>query len=81
MAKLLTENGYFTCSGQRSVSQTITGTMTMTPTAAMEDLLGRPPLHVMNVAEAQAWIYKLMYDQQWRPKNPLTLVTAKSTGI
>jgi hypothetical protein len=42
--------------------------MTMTPTAAMEVLLGLPPLHVMTEAEAQVWIYRIMYHQQWRPK-------------
>jgi hypothetical protein len=40
----------------------------MTPTVAMEVLLGLPPLHVMTEAEAQAWIYRIMYHQQWRPK-------------
>jgi len=46
----------------------IIGLMKITPSPAMEVLLGLPPLHVMTVAEAQAWIYRLMYDQQWRPK-------------
>ena len=39
----------------------------MTPTAAMEALLGLPPLHVMTEAEAQAKLYRLMCTQQWRP--------------
>jgi hypothetical protein len=74
MAKLLTENGYFICSGQRSVKLqrfaclAITGVITMTPTAAMEVLLGLPTMHVTTEAEAQAWIYRLMYHKQWRPK-------------
>jgi len=42
--------------------------MTMTPIAAMEVLLGLPPLHMMTEAEAQAQIYRLMYYQQCRPK-------------
>jgi hypothetical protein len=43
--------------------------MKMTPTAAMEVLLGLPPLHVMIEAEAQAGIYRLMCNQQWKPKS------------
>jgi len=47
----------------------ITGAMKMTPTAAMEVLLGLPPLHVTTAAEAQAELYRLMCTQQWRPKS------------
>jgi hypothetical protein len=47
----------------------IKGAMTTTPTAAMEVLLGLPPLHVATVAEAQAGIYRLMCNQQWRPRS------------
>jgi hypothetical protein len=43
--------------------------MKTTPTAAMEVLLGLPPLHVVIVTEAQAGIYRLMYNQQWRPRS------------
>jgi hypothetical protein len=38
------------------------------PTAAMEVLLGFPPVHVIIEVEAQAGIYRLMCNQQWRPK-------------
>jgi hypothetical protein len=37
----------------------------MTPTTAMEVILGLLPLHVMSEAE----IYRLMCTQQWRPKS------------
>ena len=40
-----------------------------TPTAAMEVLLGLLPLHVITETEAQAGIYRLMCNQQWRPKS------------
>ena len=39
------------------------------PTAAMDDLIRIPPLHVMTEVEAQARIYRLMGTQQWRPKS------------
>jgi hypothetical protein len=35
--------------------------MKMTPAAAMEVLLGLPPLHVMIEMDANAGIYRLMY--------------------
>lgn len=54
---------------ERLTRPTITGAMTMTPTAAMEVLLGLPPLHVMIEVEAQARIYRVMYHQQLRPKS------------
>jgi hypothetical protein len=41
----------------------------MISTTAMEALLGLPPLHVMNEAEAQARIYRLLCDQQWKHKS------------
>jgi hypothetical protein len=48
----------------------ITGVMMMmTSTAAMEVLLGLLPLHVITDAEAQAGIYRLTCNQQWRPKS------------
>jgi hypothetical protein len=43
--------------------------MKTTPTAAMEVLLGLPPLHVTIEAEAQAGNYRLMCNQQWKPKS------------
>jgi Tfp pilus assembly protein PilV len=42
--------------------------MKMVPTAAVDILLGLLPLSVMNVAQAQAGIYRLMCSQQWTPK-------------
>jgi hypothetical protein len=54
---------------QRSACLAITGAMKMTPTAAMGVLLGLPPLHVMIEAEAQSGIYRLMCNQQWKPKS------------
>jgi hypothetical protein len=48
---------------QRLACLTITGAMKTTPTAAMQVLLGLPPVHVMLVAEAQAGIYRLMCNQ------------------
>jgi hypothetical protein len=43
--------------------------MKMTPAAAMEVLLGLPPLHVMTEVEDQVAIYRLLCTQQWRPKS------------
>jgi hypothetical protein len=54
---------------QRLACLAITGAMKTTPTAAMEVLLGLPPLHVVIEAAAQAGIYRLMCNQQWRPKS------------
>jgi hypothetical protein len=54
---------------QRLACLAITGAMKTTPTAAMEVLLGLPPLRVKIEAEAQAGIYRLMCDQQWKPKS------------
>ena len=59
----------------------ITGVMKMTPKAAMEVLLGLLPLHVMNEAEAQAEIYRLMCTQQRRPKSTNFGHTKKSQDI
>jgi hypothetical protein len=44
---------------QRLACLAITGVMKTTPTAAMEVLLGLPPLHVIIASEAQAGIYRL----------------------
>ena len=38
-----------------------------TPTAAMEVMLGLPPLHVVIEAEAQAAEYRLMFNHRWKP--------------
>jgi hypothetical protein len=43
--------------------------MKTTPAAAMEVLLGLTPLHMMIEAEAQAGIYRLKCNQQWKPKS------------
>lgn len=47
----------------------VTGVMKTTPTAALEVLLGVPPVHVMFEAEAQAGINGLLCNQQWKPKS------------
>jgi hypothetical protein len=48
---------------QRLACLAITGAMKTTPTVAMAVLLGLPPFHVMNKAQAQAGITKcLMYN-------------------
>jgi hypothetical protein len=65
---------------QRLACLAITGGMKATPTAAMEVLLGLPPLHVMIEAEAQARIYRLMCDQQWKPKSTDFGHTKKISG-
>jgi hypothetical protein len=54
---------------QRLACLAITGAMKTTPTAAMEVLLGLPPLHVVIEAVAQAGIYRLICNQQWRPRS------------
>jgi hypothetical protein len=51
------------------------------PTAAMEVLLGLPPLHVMIEMEAHAGIYRLMCNQQWKPKSTNTGHTKKSRDM
>jgi hypothetical protein len=65
---------------QKQVCLAITGTMKTTPTAAMEVLLGLPPL-VMIEAEAQAEIYRLMCNQQWKPKSTNFGHTKKSRDM
>jgi len=52
----------------RSACSAIRGAMKMTPTAAKEVLLELPSLHVMTAVEVQEGIYRLMCNQQWRPK-------------
>jgi hypothetical protein len=54
---------------QRLACQAMKGEKKTTPTAAMEVLLGIPPLHVVIEAQAQAGIYRLMCNQQWRPRS------------
>jgi len=49
---------------QRLACLAITGTMRTTQTAAMEVLLGLPPLHVIIEVEAKAAIYRLMCNHQ-----------------
>jgi hypothetical protein len=49
---------------QRLACLDITGAMKTTPRAAMEVLLGLPPLHVVIEVEAQTGIYRLMCNQQ-----------------
>jgi hypothetical protein len=53
---------------QRLACPAITGAMKTTTTAPTEVLLGLPPLHVVIEAEAEAGIYRLMCNQQWRPR-------------
>jgi hypothetical protein len=55
--------------------------MKTTPTAAMEVLLGLQPLHVTIEAEAQAGIYKLMCNQQRRPRSMNNGNTKKSRDM
>jgi hypothetical protein len=53
---------------QRIACLATTGAMKTTPTTAIELLLGHTPLHVTMEAEAQPGIYRLMSNQQWRPR-------------
>jgi len=53
---------------QRLACLAITGAMKTTPTAAIQVILGLPPLHVMTEAEALTGIYRLMCNKQWTPK-------------
>jgi hypothetical protein len=55
--------------------------MKTTPTAAIEVLLGLPPLHVIIEVEAQAGIYRLMCNQQWKPKSTNLGYTKKSRDM
>jgi hypothetical protein len=52
---------------QRMACLGITGAMTA-PTAAIEVLLGLPPLHLQLEADARAGIYRLHCSEQWKPK-------------
>jgi hypothetical protein len=66
---------------QRLASLAIKWVMKMTPTAAMEVLLGLPPLHVMIETEALAGIYRLMFNQQWKSKSTNFGHTKKSQDM
>jgi hypothetical protein len=52
---------------QRLDCLAIHGVTKKTPTAAMEVLLGLPPLHVITEVEAQAAIYWHMHNHQRKP--------------
>jgi hypothetical protein len=54
--------------GWRSACSAITGVMKMTPTAT-KVLLELTALHVMTATEVQEGIYRLMCNQEWRPKS------------
>jgi hypothetical protein len=47
----------------------ITGAMRSAPTAAMEVLLGLPPLHLQMEVEAKVGNYRLRCNGQWRPES------------
>jgi hypothetical protein len=53
---------------QRKACLGITGEMRTSPTAAIEVLLGLPPLHLQVEAEAKAGNYRLLGNDQWKPK-------------
>jgi hypothetical protein len=53
---------------QRLAYLGITGTMRMAPTAAIEVLLGLPPLHLKIEAEARTGIYRLCCNEEWKPE-------------
>jgi hypothetical protein len=54
---------------QRVACLAITGAIRTAPTAAIEVLLGLPPLHLQLEAEARAGIYRLHCSEQWKPKS------------
>jgi hypothetical protein len=54
---------------QRMACLGITGAMSTAPTAAIEVLLGLPPLHLQLEAEARAGIYRLHCSDQRKPKS------------
>jgi hypothetical protein len=54
---------------QRVACLGITGAIKTTPTAAMEVLLGLPPLYLQVEAEAMIGSYRLSCNQQWKPKS------------
>jgi hypothetical protein len=54
---------------QRVADLGITGAVKRAPTAAMEVLLGLPPLHLQVGAEAMIVNYRLRCNEQWKPKS------------
>jgi ribonuclease HI len=54
---------------QRVACLGITGAIKTTPTAAMEVLLGLPPLHLQVEPEAMIGSYRLRCNEQWKPKS------------
>jgi hypothetical protein len=54
---------------QRVACLGITGAMRTAPTAAVEVLLGLPPLHLRVEAEAKIDNYRLRCNGQWKPKS------------
>jgi hypothetical protein len=53
---------------QRMACLGITGAMRPAPRAAMEVLLGLPPLHVQIEAEIRIRNYRLRFNEQWKNK-------------
>jgi hypothetical protein len=53
---------------QRMACLGITGAMRTAPTAAMEVLLGLPPVHLQVEAKAKIGNYRLRCNKQWKPK-------------
>jgi hypothetical protein len=47
----------------------ITAEIKTAPTAAIEVLIGLPPLHLQLVPEARAGIYRLYCSDLWKPKS------------
>jgi hypothetical protein len=47
----------------------ITAAIRMAPAPAMKALFGLPSLHAMTEVETQTGIYRLMCNQQWKPKS------------
>jgi hypothetical protein len=47
----------------------ITGAIRTAPTAATDVLLGLPPLHLQMEAEASMGNYRLLCNDQWKPKS------------
>jgi hypothetical protein len=54
---------------QRLVCLGIIGAIRMAPTAPVEVLLGPPHLHLKTKAEAQAGVYRLSCNGQWKPRS------------
>jgi hypothetical protein len=54
---------------QRLACLGVAGAIRTVPTAAIEVLLGLPPLHFKIEAETRAGIYRLSCNEQWRPKS------------